>query len=156
MINCDFCFCNPTGCVCLVLLGADRLHAIPKLWFSWQSWHSRALTEQGAAGSHLALWALPGDNPRAQSSSGDFSRCSQSCDWAPGGTGVAVAPPGPGDQEQPGRDQSIPMELLRCCKPTINQFMGDARMAELGKKSLGMEPLNSHSFRAFFKFLHEM
>lgn len=136
MMNCDFCLSNQTGCVCLALLRADWLHAIPKtlILMEQQPWPSRSCR------SHLALPGLPGDNPRAPLGPVPSAlRAVTQPRWDRGGS----RPWGPGAA---GREQGGSRASPRsCCSPTINQFMADLRMAGLGKKSLEMELLNSQN-----------
>lgn len=127
--DCEFCFYYQTG---LCLPGFKSwLCSIPKPsdFHGKAGAAARVLTQQGGAESHLALCVFPEENHRTPL--GIFPKGDQGWDWAPGGTGVA--PPGPGDQDQPGGDQggelSIPVELLRGFTPKINQFMDDLRMS---------------------------
>lgn len=123
MINCEFCF-YVFSWVYKELTGSMLSQ---KFWLSWQSWSSRqSLPQQGGAGSHLALLALPGDNPRAPW--GIFPGGVRAGSEPQVGQGCLCHLQVLGTRREQGGEQSIPRELLRGCTSTRNPFMGDLRM----------------------------
>lgn len=134
MINWDFCFYYPTGCVCLASVRADGLRAIPKLSFQWQGWSSRQSPDTAAREVQDPIWHSVFSQrriPKPRAPLGIVPKGSQRCEGPPGrqvGQGVAVAPPGPGDQEESGRDQggqqSIPTELLQLLQVQSKAIFG--------------------------------